>query len=81
MKKTSLLTRLVCIPWQMAAWYYMKLLSLWRGYEIFKISFEFKWKPPATKISSDFFFPKFVDKILQNRLIYIISKLLLHIYF
>ena len=51
MKKsiTCLLTRLVCVPRQIIAWYYMKLLHLWRGDELFEITFEFKWKRPAAK--------------------------------
>ena len=34
--------RLVCVPRQTVAWYYMKFLRLWRGDELFEIKFEFK---------------------------------------
>ena len=56
MKKSGLLTGLLCVPRQIAAWYYMKLLHVWRGDELFEVNFEFKWKQPATKMSSKIFF-------------------------
>ena len=45
-KRTSLLTRLVCVP---RVWYYINCLHLWRSDEIFEITFKFKWKQPASK--------------------------------
>ena len=33
---------MVCIPRQIAAWYYMKLLRPWIGDKLFDINFEFK---------------------------------------
>ena len=80
-KRTSLLPRLVCRSWQIAIWYYIQVLHLWIGDELFQINFEFKWKKPATKMSSEFFFQKFVDKILQKHLLCINSELLLYIWF
>ena len=56
----------------------MKLLHLWRGYELSEINFEFEWKQPSTKMSSEIsFFRKFVDKILQKHLLCINNELLL----
>ena len=57
-KRTSLLTRLVCVPQPIAALYYMKFTCLWRGDELSVVNFWDKWKQPATKISSKIFFSK-----------------------
>ena len=38
LKRTSLLIRLACVPWQIAACFYMKLLHICRGDEFFKIT-------------------------------------------
>ena len=67
------------MPREIASWYY-KLLHLWRVDEIFEINFEFKRKQPTTKIYFEFFFQKFVDKILENCLVCIISELLMYIF-
>ena len=47
----------------------------------FQDTFEIKWKQPATEISSEFFFQKIVEKILQQHVLFISSELLLHTYF
>ena len=43
---------MVCVPKQIVSWYYMKLLDLLRGNELYEINFEFKWKQPEIKESS-----------------------------
>ena len=70
-------TGLICSPRQISVRYYMKLLHLKRGYELFEIIFDFKWKQPATKKSSEtvISFEKFDDKIL------LLHKLLFHLNF
>ena len=45
--------------WEIAGWYYMKLLHLWRGDELFKINFEFEWKQ---KMSSRYIFLNLLTK-------------------
>ena len=47
--------------------YYMKPLHLWGGDEIFEKNFQFKWKQPVTKMSSDWFFSQnLLTKSLSN---------------
>ena len=58
MKGTSLLTRQVYTPNQIAVWYYMGLSHPWRADELFQINFEFKSKQPVTKMSSKLLFSK-----------------------
>ena len=49
----------------------MKLLHLTREDELSEMNFEFRWKQPATKMSSEIdFFQNFVDKILQKHLLF-----------
>ena len=38
LKKKIMLRRLVCVPRQIIAWYYMKCLHIWRGDELFEIT-------------------------------------------
>ena len=47
-----MLRKLICILWQIAALYYMKLLHFW-GEELFEIKFKFEWKK---KMSSEISF-------------------------
>ena len=61
MKINYLLTALVYGPRQNAAWYYRKHPC--REDKHFEISFEFKWKLPATKMSSEKYI-NFLKKLL-----------------
>ena len=49
----------------------MKTLHLWRGDELFEIKFQFKWKQPATKISSEIFFFKNLLKNSCKKILYV----------
>ena len=49
MKKNQPVNR---VSKQIVVWWYMKILYLWKGNELFEINFEFKWKKPANKGSS-----------------------------
>ena len=82
MKKNKPVNRAGLRTKQITACYYMKLLHLCRGDELFEINSEFKWKQPVTKMSSEiFFFQKFVSNIVQKHFLYIKSELLLYVYF
>ena len=52
MKKNYSVDWPVFVARQIVVWYYMKLLCLRKGDQLFEINFEFKWKQPATKQSS-----------------------------
>ena len=70
-KRTSPLTGLFCVPRQIVAWHYMKILHLCRENELFKINFEFKWKNRATKD------PQPTTSVMLNIFWVLISKKLL----
>ena len=63
------ITGLVCLPRKISARHYMKLLHLSRGDELYKINFEFTWKQPPTKKSSQitFFWNFFWKNLLLHK--------------
>ena len=52
-----------------------ELLHLKKGHEFYEMNFEFKWKQPATKMSSEIdVFQKILNKSLQKHLLACISS-------
>ena len=69
------ITGLVCLPRKISARHYMKLLHLSRVDELYKINFEFNWKQPPTKKSSEitFFWKFFWINLLLHKWLAIVN--------